>query len=210
MDGIWLRSAPLVPEIRLHLADDPDVLWARLGAQLKAAVAPPYWASAWTGGQALARYVLDNKAVVRGKRVLDLGSGSGIVAIAAAIAGAKSVTANDIDPMALSAIRLNAAANEVTVNLRSANIVDSLGLQADVVLAGDMFYGEGVADGVVRFIRRQRQSGAEVFVGDPGRGFLPEIGMQLLATYLLNGVSCDAQYGQAQVFRLRSIPPIAV
>lgn len=211
MDGIWLHNASLVPEIRLYLADDANVLWARLGAQLKAAVAPPYWASAWAGGQALARYVLDNQDVVRGKRVLDVGSGSGIVAIAAALAGAESVIANDIDPMALSVICLNAAANEVSVDVRLGDIVDSMGVQADVVLAGDMFYGESVADNVLRFMRHRRQSGAEILVGDPGRGFLPEIGMELLTTYPFSGgVSCDAQYGQAQVFRLRSIPPTAV
>src|SRR5437763_1932409 len=122
-DGLRLVRLAFVPEVRLHLADDPIVLRARLEAQTGPGLTP-FWASAWAGGQALARYVLDHPQVVAGRRVLDLASGSGVVAVAAAKAGAAEVTANDIDPYALAAVAMNAAANAVTVAVHEGDLLD--------------------------------------------------------------------------------------
>src|SRR5689334_18498545 len=123
-DGLCLAAVPFVPEVRLHLAEDAILLRARLEARAGQALPAPFWADAWAGGQALARYVLDHPGVVAGRRVLDVASGSGLVAIAAAMAGAAEVTANDIDPYALAAVAMNAAANAVTVAVGEGDLLD--------------------------------------------------------------------------------------
>src|SRR5690349_2617717 len=140
LDRLRLVEAPLAPEVRLHLAEDAIVWWARMEAQTGGVLTAPFWATAWPGGQALARHILDNPGTVAGRRVLDIASGSGLVAIAAALAGASAVTANEIDPYALAAIALNARANGVTVSTQSGDVLDGDGGDADVVLAGDVFY----------------------------------------------------------------------
>jgi predicted nicotinamide N-methyase len=144
----------------------------------------PFWATAWPGGQALARYVLDRPVTVAGRRVLDVASGSGLVAIAAGLAGAAAVTANDIDPYAIAAITLNARANGVTVSPCPGDLLDGDGGDADVVLAGDAFYSEAIAKRMGPFLHRAAARGAQVLVGDPGRGHLPQDQMTIMASYV--------------------------
>lgn len=167
---------PLVPEITLRLADEPFSLWERTGDAL------PYWAFAWAGGQALARHVLDHPSLVAGLRVLDVASGSGLVAIAAALAGAADVTATDVDPLAVASIGVNAAANGVHVTASIGDVLDG-DVVADVVLAGDVCYDKAMADRMLAFVDRAAAGGALVLVGDPGRAHFPAVGFTALATY---------------------------
>ena len=183
LDRLRLVAVPLVPEVRLHLAQDAIVWWARLEAEVGAVLTAPFWATAWSGGQALARYVLDRPVTVAGRRVLDVGSGSGLVAIAAGLAGAAAVAANDVDPYALSAITLNARANGVAVSPRPGDLLDGDGGDADVVLAGDVFYSEAIAKRMGPFLHRVAARGARVLVGDPGRAYLPRDRMTIMASY---------------------------
>ncbi|MGH3220998.1 MAG: class I SAM-dependent methyltransferase [Streptosporangiaceae bacterium] len=151
---------------------------------------PPFWAFAWAGGLALARYLLDHPETVRGRRVVDIASGSGLVAIAAARAGAAAVTAYDIDPVAAVAIRMNAAANGVTVRAVCADILDRDDFPAagiDLVLVADAFYQRNLADRVMRFIARSHARGADVLVGDFGRAHLPTSRLTPLAHYEVPG-----------------------
>lgn len=183
LDRLRLVEAPLVPEIRLHLAEDAIVWWARMEAQTGGVLTAPFWATAWPGGQALARYLLDHPGTVAGARVLDVASGSGLVAIAAVLAGAAAVTANDIDPYALAAITLNARANGVAVSTHPGDLLDGDGGDADVVLAGDAFYSRAIAERMWPFLRRAAAHGARVLVGDPGRGHLPGNRLTTVASY---------------------------
>jgi predicted nicotinamide N-methyase len=178
-----LVEVPFVPEVRLHVAQDATVWWARMQARSQAMLAPPFWASAWAGGRAVARYVLDNPQIVAGRRVLDVASGSGLVAIAAGKAGASSVIANDIDPYAVAAITLNARANAVPITESHADLLDGDGGDAEVVLAGDVFYTEPLARRMLAFLERAAARGAHVFAGDPGRGHLPTQRLQMVASY---------------------------
>ncbi|GAC1445478.1 MAG: methyltransferase [Mycobacteriales bacterium] len=171
-----MRHPDVVPEVQLHLADDIVALWKRTGEDEP----PPFWSVAWLGGQALSRYVLDHPDEVAGRRVLDLGSGSGLVAIAARLAGAASVLAADIDPTSLVAIELNAAANGVSVDVTSEDLLDAAPPAVDVVLAGDVWYERSMADRVHRWLER---SAAHVLLGDPGRAYLPASGWRELAAY---------------------------
>ena len=159
---------PFVPEIILRTAADPYELWEQTGSE-----APPFWAFPWAGGQGLARYVLDHPGVVAGKRVLDVASGSGLVAIAAALAGAREVTATDIDPSALNAIVVNAEANGVAVEVRSLDLTSAGPVTEEVVLAADIFYDRDVAPHALAFAQRARETGAEALISDPGRAFIP-------------------------------------
>jgi predicted nicotinamide N-methyase len=201
LDRLRLATVPFVPEIRLHLAEDPIVLRARLEAEAGRGLPPPFWADAWAGGQAVSRYVLDHPDVVAGCRVLDVASGSGLVAIAAAVAGATAVTANDIDPYALAAIRLNAHVNGVAVRGRGGDLLDGDGDGADVVLAGDVFYSEPMAARMLPFLRRATERGARVLVGDPGRAYLPQDGLEIVASYDVSmmGAPEDAEIRKAYV-----------
>jgi predicted nicotinamide N-methyase len=208
MDGLHLTSTPLVPEVRLFLAEDPTILWARLEADAGHRLPAPFWASAWSGGQALARYVLDNPAVVAGQDVLDLASGSGMVAIAAALAGARTVTANDIDPHAAVAIAANARANGVRVELLVDDLLDGGDPgEPHVVLAGDALYNEALSARVLSFLGRVAERGARVLVGDPDRGWLPGDAWQTVETYRLGvaGVGEDAQLEKASVIVPRAV-----
>ncbi len=167
-----LAPVPFVPELRLHQADEPIALWERTeaGGQTQP---PPFWAFAWAGGQALARFVLDTPDLVAGRAVLDLATGSGLVAIAAARAGAGPVTANDIDPLSLAAAQANARANAVEVRVVEGDLLDTEPAYG-VVLAGDVFYSREMAGRVLPFLRRAAGRGALVLVGDPGRAYLPD------------------------------------
>jgi predicted nicotinamide N-methyase len=177
-----LAAVPFVPEVRLRTAAEPFGLW-----ESTARDAPPFWAFPWAGGQGLARYVLDHPDVVRGRRVLDVASGSGLVAIAAAKAGAASVIAGDIDAHAITAIGLNAAANGTpAVAARVLDLADVDALAAiQVVLAADVFYQRELAALALRFLRAAAQAGAEVLVADPGRAFVPADVLSPLATFLV-------------------------
>ncbi len=169
-----LLAVPLCPEIQIYTADEATALWAKTEAALAAVdLPPPFWAFPWAGGQALARFILDHPALVRGRRVLDVGSGSGLVAIVAAKGGAREVEACDIDLMAAVAANLNAAANEVELYARSG---DPVGTDAgwDVVLAGDIAYQADMAGALFPWLTALAQRGATVFIGDPGRSYLPQ------------------------------------
>lgn len=194
-----LAAAPLVPEIDLHLATEVVPLWRKTEEQLAAeGVPPPYWAFAWAGGQALARYVLDHREIVTARSVLDFGTGSGLVAIAAAKSGARIVVAADIDGFAAAAIGLNCWANGVSCMARKRErdggrrgekieIVteDIIGKPCswDVVLVGDMCYERPLAERLLDWLRDCARHGATVLLGDPGRAYFPESGTVRLATY---------------------------
>ena len=165
---------PVVPELRLHLADDMDAAWASLQAELDdGELPPPFWAFAWLGGQALARHVLDRPDLVRGRRVLDLASGSGLCGLAAVLAGAAQVTAVDVDPFAAVAAGLNAGLNGLQLQVRCADLLDEPPPAVDVVLAGDVFYDAAMSERVQPWLLEARRAGAAVLVGDPGRHYLP-------------------------------------
>ncbi|MEU7528449.1 50S ribosomal protein L11 methyltransferase [Saccharothrix sp. NPDC042600] len=167
---------PLVPEITLHTATDITALWERTGTP-----DPPFWAFPWAGGQALARHLLDHPHLTTGKRVLDLATGSGLVAIAAARTGAH-VTANDIDPRAGDAATRNAHANHVTITVEITDLLDT-DTDHDVVLAGDVFYDRDMAARVLPFLHRAHHRGALVLIGDPQRAHLPRTGLTRVATH---------------------------
>jgi len=169
-----LRAVPLVPEIVLHVADEAVPLWSKTEEELgEAGLPPPFWAFAWAGGQALARHVLDNPRLVAGRDVVDLASGSGLVAIAAMKAGAARVRAADIDAFAREAIALNAAANGVAVTPFAGDLLAGVEVATEVVLAGDIFYERDTAARALAFLTRQHRQGATVLIGDPGRSYLP-------------------------------------
>lgn len=176
-------AAPIVPEITLRTGGLSMPLWeASALTDARPAVPPPYWAWAWAGGQALARHVLDHPELVRGRRVVDIGCGGGIVAIAAARAGATNVSAIDVEIFAIEACRLNAEANAVTLELEEA---DPIGTDAgwDVVLVGDLWYEPELAARMAPWLRGLAERGALVLTGDPGRAHLPGSGLQELARY---------------------------
>jgi predicted nicotinamide N-methyase len=179
-----LATPPLVPEVRLHLADRVMPLWEALARDAsEPELPPPYWAFAWAGGQAVARYVLDHREVVAAKRVVDLATGSGLCAIAAALAGASEVLAIDIDPWAREAVALNASANGVHVPFTHEDPLDGDPPDADVVLAGDIGYEWALAERGVAWLRRAAEAGAEVLVGDPDRHHLPRDGLRSVVIY---------------------------
>jgi predicted nicotinamide N-methyase len=182
---------PLVPEIRLYQTDDLVALWQRTELPGQAEREPPFWASAWAGGRALARYLLDHPATVRGRPVTDIASGSGLVAIAAALAGAGQVAAYDIDPLAVTAIGLNAAANNVQVQAVRADILGDdcpPGPSPAVVLVADAFYERELSGRVMRFLERCTATGATVLVGDLGRAHLPQDRLVPVARYEVPGL----------------------
>jgi predicted nicotinamide N-methyase len=172
------ETVPFVPEIRLLTAAEPFGLWDRTACD-----APPFWAFPWAGGQALARYVLDHPGTVRGRRVLDVASGSGLVAIAAAKAGAASIVAGDIDQNAVTAMGINCPANGVTVDCRTFDLAAGDTCGAAVILAADVFYQRELAGLALRFLRGAVRSGADVLVADPGRAFLPAASLIPLTSY---------------------------
>jgi predicted nicotinamide N-methyase len=179
-------TTPLVPEVRLHLADEYAPLWEASEVFGAAEQPPPFWAFAWPGGAVLARYVLDHRETVEGRRVLDFGAGGGIAGIAAALAGAANVTASDLDPIARAAIELNAALNGVGVSTCGDRLGTSV--DADVLLAGDVCYERSKALGVLGWLREQAARGAFVLLADPHRGFFQlaeEPGVELVETRLV-------------------------
>jgi predicted nicotinamide N-methyase len=203
-----LTTVPFLPELKLHCASEAIPLWEKTEhASGQADLAPPFWAFPWAGGQGLARYVLDHPEIVAGKRVLDLASGSGLVALAAARCGAASVLANEVDPYADAAIMLNAAANGADVQRHLGDLLDTpVGpLDVDVVLAGDVFYSREMARRMLAFFTAAHDSGAAVLVGDPGRAYAPREEFDQLASYDVPVIRDleDADTKRTTVLRLR-------
>lgn len=178
-----LLPVPHAPEISLYVAEEATDLWQKTEEELATiGLPPPFWAFAWAGGQALARYVLDHPETVRGRSVLDFASGSGLVAIAAASAGASSVVAADIDAFAAAAIGLNAEANGVSVAMRHEDLIGR-DEGWETVLAGDICYERALAGRVIDWLSTLAARGARVLIGDPGRSYLPRERLTEVATY---------------------------
>jgi predicted nicotinamide N-methyase len=199
-----LIAPPLVPEIRLHLATEVVPLWRKTEEELQAeGVPPPYWAFAWAGGQALSRHVLDNPGVVAARTVLDLGSGSGLVALAAARAGAARVLAADIDAFAGAAIRLNAAANRVAVEVTTEDVIGT-STPWQTILVGDMCYERPLAERLLAWLTERQTAGSLVLLGDPGRSYFPKGGVEKLATYRVQTTREleDREIRETSVYRL--------
>lgn len=200
-----LRPVPHAPEIRLHLADEATALWSKTEEELGViGLAPPFWAFAWAGGQALARYVLDHPETVRGRRVLDFTSGSGLVAIAAAKGGAVRVEACDIDPFARGAIALNAVENGVAVTMVEIDL-DGVNEGWATVLAGDIWYERETAERTTAWLGSLAQRGVTVLLGDPGRSYFPRERLEVVATYEVPVTRAleDADIKRASVWRFR-------
>jgi len=179
-----LQAPPHTPELRLHLADEVTPIWRMTEEELGAiGLPPPFWAFAWAGGQALARYILDQPETVAGLGVVDFATGSGIVAIAAAKAGAASVLAADIDPFCAAAVALNAEANGVRLGFIDADLLDAAPPAVALILAADICYEQPLADRVMAWLGAARAAGARVLIGDPGRSYFPRSGLVQLAEY---------------------------
>jgi predicted nicotinamide N-methyase len=183
LENTAIMAPPHVPELSLHLADEAHDLWLKTEEELEEiGLPPPFWAFAWAGGQGLARYILDNRHVVRGKRVLDFATGSGLVAIAARMAGAASVTAVDIDPWTESAVQMNAALNKVDIAFAGGDVIGSERGE-EVILAGDVFYDRSFAENLMPWFEELVSDAKTVLVGDPGRNYCPKDRLEKLAEY---------------------------
>jgi predicted nicotinamide N-methyase len=180
-----LQRPPHAPELQLHLADEIEPVWRMSEEELGAiGLPPPFWAFAWAGGQALARWLLDHPGDVVGRRVLDVASGSGLVAIAARKAGAAEAVGNDLDPFCETAARLNAAANGVEVGFIGHDLLDAPPPGGfDLITAGDVFYEKPFAERVLTWLKAAGNDGARVLIGDPGRSYFPKSGLRRLAEY---------------------------
>ena len=200
-----LLAVPHAPEIRLHVAEEATALWQKTEDELgEMGLPPPFWAFAWAGGQALARYILDHPAIVQGRTVLDVASGSGLVAIAAAMAGAREVQGADIDAFAAEAIAINAEANGVRVTPRLADLVGT-DEGWDVVLTGDIFYERDIAERMWPWLAALEERGATVLIGDPGRSYLPKDKVEQIAQYRVQVTREleDAEIKLSRVWRIR-------
>ncbi len=183
-DHTVLTQTPLVPEVSLYVASEMLPIWQMTEDEMhKVGLPPPFWAFAWAGGQALARYVLDNPELVAGKRVLDFGAGSGLAGIAAMLAGAASVSAAEIDAIALIAIDLNARANAVAISCLEGDIVGEVSTAWDVVLAADVCYEGPASLRIVAWLDDLARAGVLVLMGDPGRTYFPKSGHEKLISY---------------------------
>ncbi|WP_018789341.1 class I SAM-dependent methyltransferase [Salinispora arenicola] len=203
LDRLRLVPVPFVPGLRLHLAEDPIVWWARMEARAGRALPPPYWASVWPGGQALARHLLDHPDLVANRRVLDLAAGSGVVAVAAALAGAAHVVAADTDPYAAAAVTVNARANGVRIVATDRDLLDGTLTGLDLLVAGDVLYDQGTAARMLPFLLRAASAGIDVLVGEPGRGHVPTHGMVVVAEHLVPTTepTADSPVRRVQVLR---------
>ncbi|HEY0235197.1 MAG TPA: 50S ribosomal protein L11 methyltransferase [Afipia sp.] len=201
------RYVPLIPEIAIYLADEAVPLWHKTEEEIgEHGLPPPFWAFAWAGGQALGRHVLDHPDLVRGKSVLDLASGSGMVGIAAMMAGAASVDAADIDAFARTAAALNAQANRVALRPIETDLLTQTTLQEwDVILAGDIFYERDTAQRALDFLTHRAMRGAVVLIGDPGRSYLPQDRLVRIADYSVPVTRDleDAEIKQTSVWALK-------
>ncbi|CAL4868300.1 hypothetical protein MMA231_02581 [Asticcacaulis sp. MM231] len=196
---------PSLPEMRLYQADEVTPLWLMTEQNLvQERLAPPFWAFAWSGGQALAKYVAAHPAIVQGKRVLDIACGSGLVGIAAMRADAESVLCNDIDPYAEAAVALNAALNDVTLAFTGDDLLDGPLPEIDVILAGDICYEKAMTDAMLTYFRRAARQSIEVYIGDPHRTYFPKDGLTRLAAYdiITNADIEDRALKPASVWKL--------
>ena len=203
MTNATLIAPPLVPEIKLYLASEVVPLWHATEEELsRIGVPPPYWAFAWAGGQALARYVLDHPQIVHDKRVLDIGSGSGLVGLAAVKAGAADVLAADIDAFSCAAIRLNAAANACTITVTQDDLIGARD-EWDVILVGDLFYERPLAERLLAWLK---PLGTPALLGDPGRNYFPKSDVEKLASYQVQTTRDleDREIRDTGVYRLSS------
>ena len=203
LENTRVMAPRLVPEIQLHLADEDRALYRAGEDELESlGVGIPYWAFAWAGGQALARYVLDNPKTVAGRRVLDFGAGSGLVAIAAAMSNAFDVTAADIDPVAAQAMALNRTLNDVWFEVEMEDVIGAKG-DWEVLLIGDVCYDKEIADRMLPWLRDQHAMGRTVLFGDPGRFYLQKMGLEPLASYHAEttGIMEDSDLRNARVWR---------
>lgn len=197
------RRPPHVPEVRLYLTDRIEPLWRAVEEERgERGVPPPFWAFAWAGGQAVARYLLDHPAEVAGARVVDFAAGSGLCAIAAMKAGAAGALAADVDPLSESAVALNAQANGVRVAFTGRDLLDADPPDADLILAGDVCYEQPLARRVLAWLRVAHARGTRVLIGDPGRTYFPRAGLIRLAAYQVPTTREleDAEVKQAGVF----------
>jgi predicted nicotinamide N-methyase len=179
-----LQAPPHAPELSLYLADEITPIWRMTEEALgEMGLAPPFWAFAWAGGQAIARYVLDHPSEVAGRSVLDFASGSGLCAIAALRAGAKQALAADIDPFCGAAVSLNGEVNGVEAQFTDQNLLDADPPLVDVILAGDICYEKPLAERVLAWLQTAHDRGTRVLIGDPGRSYFPRQGLERLADY---------------------------
>ena len=199
-----IMAPPLVQEVKLHLAHEAVPIWQKTEDELgEMGLPPPFWAFAWAGGQALARHVLDHPEIVRGRSVIDLASGSGLVGIAARLAGARSVLAADIDRFAIAVIGLNAELNGVMIEVRSDDLLDAPPPAADIILVGDLFYEKALA---ARCLAWLKQAESLVLIGDPGRSHLPCAALEKQAEYAVPVTRDleDAEIKQTAVWTIRN------
>ncbi|ADZ68805.1 Methyltransferase protein [Polymorphum gilvum SL003B-26A1] len=204
-DNTVARPVPHAAEIRLQLADEAMELWQKTEDELGAlGLPPPFWAFAWAGGQALARYLLDHPERVAGRSVLDFAAGSGIVGIAAKVAGARRVVAADIDAFAIAAIGVNADLNGVEIETVLGDLTGAAPPDADLLVCGDVFYELPMSRKVLAWLDRALEQGIEVLVGDPGRSYLPKDRLAHLATYTVPVVGAleDSETKKTSVYRL--------
>lgn len=202
-DNTTIGTPPLVPEIRLHMADEVIPLWRKIETETGITnPPPPYWAFAWAGGQALARYILDHPEIVAGKTVLDFGAGSGLIGLAAAQAGAASVLCADIDPFADAATAQNGTLNGLTTRTTDDNVIGQTGWQ--VILVGDMCYERPLAERLTQWLRSEVAKGVFVLIGDPGRNYFPKNGVEKLQEYTVPTPRDleDRDVRQTGIFRL--------
>ncbi len=205
VENTSILSPPHVPEVRLHLAGEAHDLWHKTEEQLaQSGLPPPFWAFAWAGGQGLARYVLDNPGIVRGKQVLDFASGSGLVGIAAMMAGATEVTCADIDPYAFEAASINAALNNLAVTPLRGNLIGTTQV-GQLLLAGDVFYDRHFALELIPWFETLAARGADILIGDPGRSYLPKQRLEPQATYEVPVTRAleDAEVKRTTIWRFR-------
>ena len=201
-----LGPVPGLDGLRLHLADEVLPVWRAVQVETKDADAPvPYWAVAWAGGLAIARYLAEHAEIVAGRRVFDLASGSGLCAIAAMQAGATRATSADVDAFAVAAIPLNARANGCRINVVHRDVLDEEPPDADIVLAGDVWYDPRLAERVLPWLHRAREQGIDVLVGDPGRRYLATAELVELASYDIRTTTDleDLDHKQGRVYALR-------
>jgi predicted nicotinamide N-methyase len=202
-----ILSPPLIPEIKLHLASESVPLWQKTEEELgELGLPPPFWAFAWAGGQALARYVLDHPDIVRDRIIVDVAAGSGIIAIAAAMAGAGRVIAVDIDEFACEASRLNSDVNNVSIEVVGDDLLSGPAPLCDVILVGDLFYEEALAARTFVWLKSAEAQSIDVLIGDPGRAYLPKDRLTSLATYDVPVTRDleDAEIKRSAVWRLRN------
>jgi len=205
-DNTRISAPSHVPELKLHLADDAVALWEMTEEELgRIGLPPPFWAFAWAGGQALARYVLDNPEIARGKRVMDVASGSGLVAIAAMKVGAASAVAVDIDPFCAPAATLNAALNDVTIATSDADPIGAP-TACDLILVGDLFYERDLAARLLAWLEAMHAEGKTVLIGDPGRTYLPKDHLEKRAEYAVPTIRAleDSEVKRTWVWALRN------